>query len=87
MARDWGVGIVKLDIRKAFDSVWQHSMSELVAARVGGVASAQCPVPPEEGNQPWEALLWLSILQTHSLNIAVGDARRSGYRSENLQTH
>ena len=36
MARDWGVGtyIVKLDIRKAFDSVWQHSMSELVAARV-----------------------------------------------------
>ena len=37
MARDWGVGtyIVKLDVRKAFDSVWQHSMSELVAARLG----------------------------------------------------
>eukprot|EP00439_Symbiodinium_sp_Y106_P058038 s2522_g8.t1 len=75
MARDWGVGtyIVKLDIRKAFDSVWQHSMSELVAARVGGVASARCPVPPEEGDQPWEALLWLSILQTRGLNVAVGD--------------
>ena len=51
MARDWGIGtwLVKLDIRKAFDSVWQHRMGGLVAARVGGVASDRNPVPPELG--------------------------------------
>ncbi|CAE7364098.1 pol [Symbiodinium sp. CCMP2592] len=72
MARDWGVPtwLVKLDIRKAFDSVWQHSMSELVASRIGGVPSSRCPVPEEGGDQPWEALLWLSILETRSLNVA-----------------
>ena len=52
MARDWGVGtwLVKLDIRKAFDSVWQHSMGELVAAKVGGVGSERAPVPEHGGN-------------------------------------
>ena len=37
MARDWRVPVwvVKLDIRKAFDSVWQESMGQLVDARVG----------------------------------------------------
>ncbi|CAE7307273.1 unnamed protein product, partial [Symbiodinium microadriaticum] len=75
MARDWGVPtwLVKLDIRKAFDSVWQHSMGELVAARVGGVPSDRCPVPANGGEQPWEANLWLSVLETRALNIAVGD--------------
>ena len=49
MSRDWGVKtwIVKLDIRKAFDSVWQHSLSELVAARVGGIPSPRFPFPPD----------------------------------------
>ena len=47
----------------AGQTVWQHSMSELVAARVGGV-----------WGMPWEAMLWLSILQTRSLNAAVGDS-------------
>ena len=77
MSRDWGVKtwIVKLDIRKAFDSVWQHSLSELVAARVGGIPSPRFPVPaiPHGGDQPWEALLWLSLLETRALNVAVGD--------------
>ena len=75
MAKDWGVKtwIVKLDIRKAFDSVWQHSLSELVAARVGGISSPRFPSPPGGDHQPWEALLWLSLLQTRSLNVAVGD--------------
>ncbi|CAE7690139.1 unnamed protein product [Symbiodinium sp. CCMP2592] len=75
MAKDWGVPtwLVKLDIRKAFDSVWQHSMSELVAARVGGVASTRCPIPADGGDKPWEALMWLSILETRTLNVAVGD--------------
>ncbi|CAE7943307.1 unnamed protein product [Symbiodinium necroappetens] len=69
MAKDWGVKtwIVKLDIRKAFDSVWQHSLSELVAARVGGIPSPRFPAPPGRNHKPWEALLWLS------LNVAVGD--------------
>ena len=75
MSRDWGVKtwIVKLDIRKAFDSVWQHSLSELVAARVGGVPSPRFPVHAQGGDQPWEALLWLSLLETRALNVAVGD--------------
>ena len=72
MSRDWGVPmwIVKLDIRKAFDSVWQHSLAELVAARI---PSQRFPVPPGGGGMPWEAGLWLSVLQTRSLNVAVGD--------------
>ena len=58
MARDWGVGmwLVKLDIRKAFDSVWQHSMSELVGGRwenaVGGDALVESFKP---GRSMW---LW-----------------------------
>ena len=33
-AKDWGVPtwLVKLDVRKAFDSVWQESMEDMVAA-------------------------------------------------------
>ncbi|OLP99227.1 Retrovirus-related Pol polyprotein from type-1 retrotransposable element R2 [Symbiodinium microadriaticum] len=71
MSKDWGVKtwIVKLDIRKAFDSVWQHSLSELVAAGVGGIPSPRFPISPERqgGDQPWEALLWLSLLETRAM--------------------
>ena len=37
MAKYWGVGtwIVKLDIKKAFDSVSQSSMAKLIAEKVG----------------------------------------------------
>ena len=34
--------IVKLDIRKVSDSAWQHSMSELVAPRVGWSPVERC---------------------------------------------
>ena len=83
MSKDWGVPvwIVKLDIRKAFDSVWQHSLAELVASRVGGIPSQRFPVPTGGGQHPWEAGLWLSILQTRSLNVSVGDvAQTNGIR-------
>ncbi|CAE7573272.1 pol [Symbiodinium sp. CCMP2592] len=66
MAKDWGVPtwLVKLDIRKAFDSVWQHSMSELVAARTRtlnvAVGDTITPVPQTNGirqgltfSEPW----------------------------------
>ena len=39
MAKEWGTPtwVIKLDVRKAFDSVWQESMGDLVARRVGGL--------------------------------------------------
>ena len=39
MAKDWGTPtwIIKLDVRKAFDSVWQETMGDMVAGRVGGL--------------------------------------------------
>ena len=38
-AKEWGVPtwLIKLDIRKAFDSVWQESTGDMVAAKVGGL--------------------------------------------------
>ncbi|CAE7466882.1 TTLL6, partial [Symbiodinium microadriaticum] len=38
-AKEWGVPtwLVKLDVRKAFDSVWQESMGDMVAQRIGGL--------------------------------------------------
>ena len=73
---------MKLDIRKAFDSIWQHSLGELVAARVGGVPSARCPFPTNGGGMPWEAMLWLSILETGSPNVAI-----FRYATQSLQFH
>ena len=56
MARDWGVPVwvVKLDIRKAFDSVWQESMGDLVARRVGRLLQGGGTAL---GGQAWEARL------------------------------
>ncbi|CAE7824191.1 unnamed protein product [Symbiodinium sp. CCMP2592] len=41
-AKDWGIltWIVKLDVRKAFDSVWQESMGDMVASKVGGLRAS-----------------------------------------------
>ena len=38
-AKEWGVPtwVIKLDVRKAFDSVWQESMGDMVAQRIGGL--------------------------------------------------
>ncbi|CAE7730219.1 unnamed protein product, partial [Symbiodinium sp. CCMP2456] len=61
MARDWGghFWIIKLDLQKAFDSVAQTSLAALVEERVGP-------------NHPWEARLWLALLQARELVLGVG---------------
>ena len=65
MARDWGVPVwvVKLDIRKAFDSVWQESMGDLVARRVGLLL------------QGGGTALWGTTLGSQSLAGAAGGKR------------
>ena len=77
MAKDWGVAtwIVKLDIQKAFDSVSQVSMAQLIARKVGGMDEEDQGDNHPDHNmaQPWEARLWTSLLQARSLHIATGD--------------
>ena len=60
MAKEWGTPtwIIKLDVRKAFDSVWQESMGDLVARRVGGLRAGGGGTP---GGEPWEARAWLAL--------------------------
>ena len=61
-AKEWGVPtwIVKLDVRKAFDSVWQESMGDMVAQRIGGLRQGGGGT---EGGMPWEARAWLGLLE------------------------
>ncbi|CAE7528629.1 unnamed protein product [Symbiodinium sp. CCMP2592] len=61
MGADWGgdFWIIKLDLQKAFDSVAQDSLAELVATEVGGT-------------MPWEARLWLSLLDARRIHVAIG---------------
>ena len=79
-ARDWRVPVwvVKLDIRKAFDSVWQESMGRLVAARVGRLLASGGTAM---GGQPWEARAWLvrvlKVVARDSLNKHPGGAGRT----------
>ncbi|CAE7637897.1 unnamed protein product [Symbiodinium sp. CCMP2592] len=63
MARDWGgtFWIIKLDLAKAFDSVAQTSLADLVERRMGA-------------DHPWEAVLWMSLLQARGVTIAAGGA-------------
>ena len=72
MAKEWGTPtwIIKLDVSKAFDSVWQESMGELVGRRVGGLRAGGGGTP---GGEPWEARAWLALLEARELNIAVAD--------------
>ena len=60
MTKDWGLEmwIAKIDVKKAFDSVWQESLARLVERRVEN----QC-------NQPWEARAWLALLQARELHV------------------
>ena len=69
MARDWGVPVwvVKLDIRKAFDSVWQESMGDLVARRVGRLLQGW-----GTGAGGREARAWLGLLEARELLISMG---------------
>ncbi|CAE7305788.1 unnamed protein product [Symbiodinium sp. CCMP2592] len=52
-AHDWGIPmyIAKLDIRKAFDSIYQEALAEQIAKDVG-----------EDGGAPWEARAWVQLL-------------------------
>ena len=60
MALDWGkpVYVLKLDIRKDFDSVIQARLGELLFRRLA-----------VEGGKPWEARLWLQLVQRETLLV------------------
>ncbi|CAE7249482.1 pol, partial [Symbiodinium necroappetens] len=62
MARDWGGPfiIVKLDVKKAFDTASQCSMGDLVADHIGA-----------QGH-PWEARVWLSLLHAKGMDVQFG---------------
>ena len=62
MAHDWGLEfyIAKLDIRKAFDSVFQESLAQHVSETVG-----------ERGGHPWEARAWVSLLHAEKIAVQV----------------
>ena len=53
-AKEWGIPtwLIKLDVRKAFDSVWQESMGDMVAQRIGGLRPGGGGTA---GGLPWEA--------------------------------
>ena len=75
-AKEWGVPtwIVKLDVRKAFDSVWQESMGDMVASKVGGLRAGGGGTA---GGMPWEARAWLGLLEAREMQVAVGDSLTS----------
>ncbi|CAE7308075.1 unnamed protein product [Symbiodinium sp. CCMP2592] len=62
VARDWGMEfyIAKLDIRKAFDSIYQESLAQHV-----------CEVVGEQANLPWEARAWVALLHAQKITIEV----------------
>ena len=62
VAHEWRTPfyIVKIDIAKAFDSVAQESLGELVVRKIS-----------RQGDRPWEARLWLSLLEARELNFFV----------------
>ncbi|CAE7292357.1 pol [Symbiodinium microadriaticum] len=62
MARDWGGPfiIVKLDVKKAFDTASQRSMGDLIADQIGA-----------QGH-PWEARVWLSLLHAKGMDVQFG---------------
>ena len=67
-AKEWGVPtwIIKLHVRKAFDSVWQESMGDMVAQRIGGLRPGGGG-SAGGGCHDWEARAWLGLL-----DVAVG---------------
>ncbi|CAE7244978.1 unnamed protein product [Symbiodinium sp. CCMP2592] len=62
IARDWGLEfyIAKLDIRKAFDSIYQESLAAHVHQAVG-----------EKARLPWEARAWVALLHAENICIQV----------------
>ncbi|CAE7712228.1 pol [Symbiodinium sp. CCMP2592] len=59
-AHDWGIPmyIAKLDIRKAFDSIYQEALAEQIAHDVG-----------EVGGSPWEARAWVQLLHAQKVTV------------------
>ncbi|CAE7235511.1 unnamed protein product [Symbiodinium sp. CCMP2592] len=62
IARDWGLEfyIAKLDIRKAFDSIYQESLAAHVYQTIG-----------EKARLPWEARAWVALLHAENICIQV----------------
>ena len=60
MALDWGkpIYVLKLDIRKACDSVVQARLGDLLFERLA-----------VKGGKPWEARLWLQLVQCETLLV------------------
>ena len=58
MSRDWGFNlwILKIDIRKAFDTIKQTSVAAMVAGKL-------------QHTHPWEARAWLSIIHGTELHV------------------
>ena len=58
VAHEWKMPfyVVKIDIAKAFDSVAQEKLGDLVFRKIA-----------QKGGQPWEARLWLSLLEAREL--------------------
>ncbi|CAE7394441.1 unnamed protein product [Symbiodinium necroappetens] len=52
--------VVKIDIAKAFDSIAQEKLGDLVMRKIA-----------HRGEMPWEARLWLRLLEARSLNFYV----------------
>ena len=51
--------IAKLDMRKAFDSIFQEAMAEQIAVDVAQTA-----------HMPWEAKAWVTLLRANQINIS-----------------
>ena len=62
VAHEWKTPfyIVKIDIAKAFDSVAQEKLGDLVLRKIA-----------KQGGMPWEARLWLSLLEARELHFWV----------------
>ena len=60
VAHDWGLPmyLAKLDIRKAFDSIYQEAMAEQIEEDVS-----------IKGGMPWEARAWISLVHANEMEI------------------
>ena len=62
VAHEWKTPfyVVKIDIAKAFDSIAQEKLADLAMRKIG-----------RAGAMPWEARLWLSLLEARELHFWV----------------
>ena len=66
MSAGWGpkIFVLKLDIEKAFDTVIQSNMGELVVRKVA-----------VDGGLPWEARGWMQLIRSDKLTIATEESQ------------